>query len=758
MAVWLFPGQGSQRRGMGGTLFDRYPDLVAVADAQLGYSVPQLCLHDSEGRLRDTAYAQPALFVVGALSSVERAERDGPPEFLAGHSVGEYAALFAAGSFDFATGVRLVRRRGELMSRARGGGMLAVVGAPADRVAEALAGIGHTDVVVANHNAADQVVLSGPTTALREVGAQLTAQGIGRCVPLNVSAAFHSPYMAEAAREFAGYLAEVELSDPALPVISNVTARPYRPGSVRDLLAAQIAEPVRWAHSLRYLLEQGVAEAVELGPGTVLSGLWRSARRAYPRQAAARPAPPAQATSAPPPASPARPGLTAEALGSSAFRHDYGVRYAYAAGAMYRGIASVDLVLRMADAGLIGFFGAGGLRTDRLAEAIETFRHRLGAAGRYGMNLLCTLDNPALERQIVELYLSRGVRYVEAAAYPRITPPLVRWRYSGAHRDRDGRPVAARHVLAKVSRPEVAAAFMSPPSEPILTGLVAAGQLSEAEAEIARCLPVSHDICVESDSAGHTDAAVALTLLPSIRRLRDEIMSQRRYTTPVRVGAAGGLGAPEALAAVFVLGADFVLTGSVNQCSPQAGTSDEVKQLLSVMDVQDTTYAPAGDLFELGARVQVVRKGTLFAARANRLYQVYRQYGALEEIDPVTRQTIEQDYFGRSFAQIWADTERYLTDRNPQELARGRRDPRRRMALVFRWYFRHSTEVAMRGDADQRVNYQVHCGPAMGAFNRWVKGTDLQDWRRRDVDVIAERLMTGAADLLRARLGEVARG
>ncbi len=740
MVAWLFAGQGSQRPGMGEGLFDRYPGHVRQANEVLGFDIAELCLRDPLDRLRDTAFAQPALFVVSALEFLDRAQRDGLPKYLAGHSLGEYAALFAAGCFDFGTGVRLVRRRGELMARAAGGGMLAVVGAPVEEVVRLLETEGGAGVDVANHNAADQVVLSGQKEALREAEAYLAGRLSGaRCVALNVSAAFHSRFMADAAHEFARYLEQFDLADPELPVLSNVTGRPYEPGTVRGLLGAQIREPVRWEPSMRYLLEHGVTEIVELGPGNVLRGLWRAAKRAH------RPVRPVAAAPTW--------EISAQTLGSAAFREDYGLRYAYLAGAMYHGIASADLVERMGDAGLMGFFGSGGLRLGALDEVIGRFQRRFGPDGRYGMNLLSTLDNPRLEREVVDLFLRRGVRYVEAAGYAQITPPLVRWRFSGAHRDRDGRPVARHFVVAKVSRPEVATEFLSPAPEPILRGLVAEGLLTADEAEVARSLPLSDDVCVESDSAGHTDGGVALVLLPSMLRLRDEITRRHGYPKPIRVGAAGGLGTPEAIAAMFVLGADFVVTGSINQCTPQAGTSPEVKDLLALLDVQDTTYAPAGDLFELGAQVQVSRKGTLFAVRASRLYQMYRQYRCLDDIDAATRRTIEQDWFGgRSFAEIWEQTEAYLAERNPDELERALRDPRRRMALVFRWYFRWSTEMALRGEPGAQVNYQIHCGPAMGAFNRWVAGSDLADWRARDVAVIADRLMLGAAQLLTDRM------
>jgi trans-AT polyketide synthase/acyltransferase/oxidoreductase domain-containing protein len=266
-------------------------------------------------------------------------------------------------------------------------------------------------------------------------------------------------------------------------------------------------------------------------------------------------------------------------------------------------------------------------------------------------------------------------------------------------------------------------------------------------------MPISADVCVEADSGGHTDAGVALVLLPAMRRLRDDMQARFGYAQPIRVGAAGGLGSPESIAAVFVLGADFVVTGSVNQCSPEAATSVAVKEMLATADVQDTAYAPAGDMFELGARVQVLRKGTLFPARGNKLYQLYRQYDSLDDIDDKQRRSIERTYFRRSFDEAWAEVRRhYLMTGRPEELAHAERDPKHRMALVFRWYFARTTRAAIEGEEQDRVNYQVHTGPAIGAFNRSVRGTALERWENRHVDAIAEWLMTGAADVLRHRL------
>lgn len=739
---------------MGAELFVRFGDYWEAAERILGYSVIEACDKDASGRLRHTQYVQPVLFVVNALSYLARAEEAAQPSFLAGHSLGELSALWAAGCFSFETGLRLAQQRGELMGHVRDGGMAAVVGLDPGTVAGLLARSGVTGLDVANYNSATQVVLSGPHEDLAAIAAAVRGAGARYC-RLNVSAAFHSRYMREAAEAFGEALAGMRFEPPRLAVVSNVTASPYPPDKIADLLVRQIYSPVRWQESMNMLIDSGVRDALAVGPGSVLTGLWRACFAEHSASTAVDRANVSVAVTGQAPALPVAREVdggyekAAACLGSAEFRRDYGLRYAYLAGSMYHGIASAELVIRMGEAGLMGYFGAGGLPLEAVEQAIIAIKSALGGRANFGMNLLHGVDEPALERATADLYLRHDVRFIEAAAYTRITPALVRFRFNGARRDAAGRPVATRHVLAKASRIEVAAAFMSPPPAAIVDELEREGSLTHVEAAAARELPVSEDVCVEGDSAGHTDGGVSLALIPAITRLRDDIASRFSYQRRIRVGGSGGLGSPEAVAAVFALGADFVLTGSVNQCSPEAGTSPLVKDMLAGLDVHDTAYAPAGDMFGLGAEVQVVRKGTLFAGRASKLYRLYRQHESLDQIDPDTRAVIERSYFRRTIDEVWSETKRHhIAKGRPEEIEKAEANPKHKMALVFQWYFAHSTLAALGGLAEEKVNFQVHCGPAMGAFNRFVAGSELADWRNRHVDVIAAKLMAGAAVVL----------
>ncbi|MBA2807339.1 ACP S-malonyltransferase [Streptomyces sp. KM273126] len=285
----LFPGQGSQARGMGSGLFDRFPGTTSLANDVLGYDLPRLCLQDPEGRLDDTRFTQPALYVVNALSYRDSLERGEPEaEYLLGHSLGEYNALHAAGVFDFETGLKLVIKRGELMARASDGAMLAVVGMSESELRAFLAEESLARLDIANLNTGTQTVLSGARDEIERAHRLLGERSV-RAVPLKVSAAFHSRFMAPARDEFHAFLKGFRFSPPRATVIANLTARPYD-AEVPGTLSEQIAAPVRWAESVRYLLERtSVEDCREAGDGSVLTRMVRQIAAEAGSRAGGRP-------------------------------------------------------------------------------------------------------------------------------------------------------------------------------------------------------------------------------------------------------------------------------------------------------------------------------------------------------------------------------------------------------------------------------------------------------------------------------------
>ena len=275
MISYLFPGQGSQIKGMGGTLFDEFPEMTKQADDILGYAIKALCLYDEKRQLNQTQFTQSALYVVNAMSYQRRIKEIGQhPDFLAGHSLGEYNALQAAGVFSFEDGLKLVQKRGELMSQAENGGMAAVMNLTEKELKECIEQNGLNDIDIANYNAPTQIVISGLSEAVKKAQSHFDKAG-GLFFPLNTSGAFHSRYMNDAKNIFEKYLKGFSFNGLQIPVISNVHARPYQPDQIKRCLSDQINHPVKWIQSMQYLLEQGEMEFEELGVGEVLTKLIR---------------------------------------------------------------------------------------------------------------------------------------------------------------------------------------------------------------------------------------------------------------------------------------------------------------------------------------------------------------------------------------------------------------------------------------------------------------------------------------------------
>ncbi|MEZ6140324.1 MAG: PfaD family polyunsaturated fatty acid/polyketide biosynthesis protein [Zavarzinella sp.] len=438
------------------------------------------------------------------------------------------------------------------------------------------------------------------------------------------------------------------------------------------------------------------------------------------------------------------PSIMPDTLGSGHFRQSHHVRYAYMAGAMANGIASENLVISLVSSGMLASFGAAGLSLPRIEQAIDRLQQHL-PNDSFAINLIHSPNEQHHERDTVSLFLRKNIRLIEASAYLDITPHLVSYRLKGISRNQLGQVVPRNRVIGKVSRTEVATRFMSPAPERMVNELLQQGEISPTEAELAKYLPIADDVTVEADSGGHTDNRPALTLFPSMLTLRDQLQVKYGYTIPIRVGLGGGISTPLSAAAAFAMGADFLVTGSVNQACVESGSSDLVRGMLADATQADVIMAPAADMFEMGVKVQVLKRGTMFPMRAQKLYELYKSYPEWQAIPSAERVQLEKTVFRKTFEEVWADTKNFFATRDPQQITKAEQNPKHLMALVFRWYLGQSSRWANSGDADRKIDYQIWCGPAMGAFNEWVRGTELQDFQNRKAAIVARNLLYGAA-------------
>lgn len=299
MKTYMFPGQGSQVRGMGGSLFDEFPELTAKADAVLGYSIKELCLDDPRRELNNTQFTQPALYVVNALSYYKRIRDTGEtPDYLAGHSLGEYNALLASECFDFETGLKLVKKRGELMSQATEGAMAAIVNATRDQIEALLKEKGLANVDIANYNTPLQIVISGPSADIAACQEIFQFDRV-MYMPLKTSGAFHSRLMIPAQQKFEAFLKKRKFSKQKIPVIANLTAQAYPEGAVVEYLSKQISSTVLWSDTIQHLMSlSNEMEFIEIGHGDVLAKMIlkikQIAAKAAAEQAPSAPAPVAE--------------------------------------------------------------------------------------------------------------------------------------------------------------------------------------------------------------------------------------------------------------------------------------------------------------------------------------------------------------------------------------------------------------------------------------------------------------------------------
>lgn len=442
------------------------------------------------------------------------------------------------------------------------------------------------------------------------------------------------------------------------------------------------------------------------------------------------------------------PAVPISALGDHSFCSDYSIDYPLVGGSMAKGISSEDIVIELGKAGMLGFFGAAGLTPERVNQAIDRIQAKLPDK-TYGFNLIHSPAETGLEDEIVDLYLKRGIKLIEASAFLDLTLPIIRYRTAGIYQDTDGNIVTPNRIIAKVSREEVATKFFAPAPEKFLNELIQRGDLTQEQAELAKQIPVAQDITAEADSGGHTDNRPALNLFPTIVSVRDKAEATYNYPLSLRVGLGGGIATPSSASAAFAMGAAYIVTGTINQACIESGTSDVVREMLTEARQADIALAPAADMFEMGVTVQVLKRGTMFSMRGAKLFEIYKAYPSMEAIPEAERLKLEKTILKETMVNIWASTQEFFAKRDPKQLERADRDPKYKMALVFRWYLGMATHWANDGIPERKVDYQIWCGPGMGAFNEWSTGSFLAETRNRTIALVSLNILFGAAYLTR---------
>jgi len=438
------------------------------------------------------------------------------------------------------------------------------------------------------------------------------------------------------------------------------------------------------------------------------------------------------------------PPLHPETLGDTVFKKAHNIRYAYVAGAMANGITSEKMVEEMGKAGMLGFFGAAGLSLPDIEAALDYLQQNMPGIP-FGSNLIHNPNDPDQEAAVVDLYLRRKIRLISASAFLRLTLPLVYFRVKGIHLSPDGTIICPNRIIAKVSRVELARKFFAPPPEKLVNKLLELQKITPREADLARQIPIADDLTAEADSGGHTDNRPAMSLLPTMLSLRDKMMAKYNYQRPLCVGLGGGIATPASTSAAFAMGAAYVLTGTINQACVEAGISQTVRNMLAEARQADVTMAPAADMFEMGVKVQVLKRGTLFPQRAAKLYDLYSRYDCFENIPSKDRQVLTDKFFCSSFDDAWSQTRDFFLQRDPRQAQRAEKDSRHKMALVFRSYLGRSSGWAKTGDPARKIDYQIWCGPAIGAFNQWCADSFLAHPKNRKVVTVAMNLLLGAA-------------
>ncbi|MGM8225008.1 ACP S-malonyltransferase [Cellvibrio sp. ARAG 10.3] len=734
MNAYVFPGQGSQFVGMGKELFADFPDMVAIADDILGYSIESLCTQDKDKKLNQTQYTQPALYVVEALSYLKAVREGEQPDVVAGHSLGEYSALFAAGVFDFATGLKLVKRRGELMSTAKiDGGMAAVLNIDADRIANTLQKGNLHEIDVANFNKPTQTVIAGPKDQLA-VAARLFERAGGNFVPLNVSAPFHSRYMQPIQAEFSAYLQQFEFQPPRIPVLSNVTARPHEFNKIKEQLAQQISRSVLWTDTIRYLMSQGDFQYRELGPGDVLTKLISSIlQQCEPLQHAVPLANYRESDYSDKPLSPS-PSSSIHNMTPDTGRvigNDHGLANFYQVQSNYV-IRPLDyrqheLISELAKSGSLIFAALqhdAAIKDERAIDKISALSKR---HPNLGVGVTADIIYPEREAVLIERLLDTDIQHFYIKHYFRISTALTKLRIKTALRKEQ-----RGTLMAEVSSLEEARLFLRSPTKKMIEQLQSSGEITAQEATQALDINLVDAIVYNGDWRE----------LQSLIQLRDnffktEISAQQKRPY---IGSTGAIGSPVSIARAINCGADFVCAGDIFLCAQESVLDSTVKNLLRHADNSNFIQIPDADLFEFGCKASVINSQPDYIYAATNLYSLWKKESSLETLSDASKAFLETHFFTEGLERAWDNLVEQNRFFSREDITAANDNPRLKMTLLFKHYLKQMQQTLSlpTDELDREI----------ADLNQWFAKNGESPWNGRGAQGMVNHLVETAARMI----------
>ncbi|PIE75166.1 MAG: 2-nitropropane dioxygenase [Deltaproteobacteria bacterium] len=433
---------------------------------------------------------------------------------------------------------------------------------------------------------------------------------------------------------------------------------------------------------------------------------------------------------------------------SKTFLKRFELKYPYIAGAMAKGISSVEMVKNIFKTGCLGNFGSAGLSNDQIIKNVDILKSETPT---FGINIINIPGNQNNELELLQILDKKGVRIISAGAYIKMTPGLVFYRLKGVKKNSDGKIIIPNKILAKISRTEIAKRFLSPPPAKTVKNLFDKGLITREEMLLAESIPMSSDIIAEADSGGHTDKQPAVSLFPEIYLLKKQF--QKNYESiKLHAGLAGGISTPWSAYAAFSMGADFIVTGSINQSCLEANTSKKVKFLLSKALQGDFDLVPSADTFELGGKVQILKKGSKFSSRSKYLEKIYNNYNSFEDLPDDDKNFIETKILKKKIEEEWESTKKYLKKIKPDLIDTAEKNPRKKTALIIKSYLGQSSWWAVSGDENREEDFQIWSGPSISSFNSWVKGSFLESPENRNVSQLAKNILNGFLYISRIKL------